>query len=135
MQFSSKGNYLSAISLYHVDGSAKSLLIQSQNYGDGTTGSEFDRAQLYFPVSYSLPNQPNFINSGGIHYSAGIDNGSSVGTFGRRYGVDGVPQGLARFDLIPTQLIVTTVPEPSEWAMMLVGFALVGYKVKRGKAQ
>ena len=27
---------------------------------------------------------------------------------------------------------VTPVPEPSEWAMMLVGLALVGYIVRRG---
>ena len=132
MQFSSIGSYESSIYLAHSKTEALSLIIRSSFIYD-RTGQEWDRLQLYFPVSYSLPNEPNFINPG-IYTSVGIDNGSSTGIFGF-FDASNSPQITGRFELIPTQLVVTTVPEPSEWAMMLVGFALVGYKVKRNKAQ
>ncbi len=132
MQFSSIGSSESRIQLLYSHTEASGLLIVSRSYGNGTTGSMSDATQLFFPVSYFLPSERSFIYSG-IYTSVGIDNGNSAGYISF-YTTPSSLQQIARYDLIPTQLVVTTVPEPSEWAMMLVGFALVGYKVKSRNA-
>lgn len=126
MQFSSEGKYSSAIQLKYSSTEAQALIINSRTLGDpNTTGSEFDLAQLVFPVSYPLPTEPNFIYSG-TYLSAGIDNGGSAGFVGF-YVTPGVPQTTGRFDLIPTKLVVTVSEVPVPAAVWLFGSVLVGF--------
>ena len=47
-------------------------------------------------------------------------------------GLNAAPQRNALGRPLPRFGPVTPVPEPSEWAMMLAGLALVGYMVRRG---
>jgi PEP-CTERM motif len=67
-----------------------------------------ERDSFYFGALHSVPQQ----QSGGLNSPLG--NAPSIG---RPVGQFGPP--------------VTPVPEPSEWAMMLAGLALVGFIVRR----
>ena len=44
-----------------------------------------------------------------------------------------VPPGTADTPSVPTTPVTPAVPEPATWAMMLVGFAMVGWAIRRDK--
>ena len=48
---------------------------------------------------------------------------------------DGGPNGVPPFALLDGVTMTAPVPEPEEWAMMLVGAGLVGFQVKRKQAK
>jgi hypothetical protein len=69
----------------------------------------------------------NPIRRGGEVFSYG--HNSSSGTFSS--GNTGNSTGFGRPQPRSFQAAVTPVPEPSQWAMMLAGLALVGFIVRR----
>jgi len=44
-----------------------------------------------------------------------------------------VPPGTTDTPSVPTTPVTPAVPEPATWAMMLVGFAMVGWAIRRDK--
>lgn len=70
----------------------------------------------------------NPVRRGGDIFSFG-HNGALGGTFSS--GNTGNSTGFGRPQPRSFQAAVTPVPEPSEWAMMLAGLALVGFIVRR----
>lgn len=46
----------------------------------------------------------------------------------------GTYSGNFNFGRVPEQFDVGAVPEPSTWAMMLLGFAAIGLGVRRGRS-
>jgi hypothetical protein len=60
--------------------------------------------------------------SGGTNYSVTPDG----------FGVGGYTQGSANFSVVYTYTPTAPVPEPSTWAMMLIGFAGLGFLGWRG---
>jgi hypothetical protein len=111
---------LSSISVYigTIDSyNQVQLLGQAGNVIDTFSGTTINGAQTTFPGSTSL--RATFTGTGGTEYY-GIRFSNSTG------------QGSFEFDNLA---FTASVPEPATWAMMLLGFGMVGAVARRrGKA-
>jgi hypothetical protein len=98
--------------------------------------------ELSFGVSALVPNTPsqaieNYIVGGVPAYSAthiysfNLDTGSAIPTL-LHFGVNDAifSDNTGAFTIVVTQL-AAAVPEPSTWAMMILGFAGVGFMAYR----
>ena len=84
----------------------------------------------------------NFTSSGGIAATVGMDgfgiflgpnqtSGQSVSTFYLGYDDQITAQDDNHDDFVLRATVLGPVPEPTTWAMMLIGFAGVGYSMRR----
>ena len=97
-------------------------------FGGGATSVTFslmDNVGTLFPFMESLGNGENKFGFQGI-------NGESISSISMTFngtGVDDVRQ--IRLD----EVVASAVPEPSTWAMMILGFAGIGFLAYRRKGQ
>lgn len=106
-----------------------------------STSFLFSSTDLDF-TSVFVNGTPLFINrmggtlANGLIESAGTANVSIFSGQLNRITVSGLSRGLGSFggNLTFTPNVVGAVPEPSTWAMMLVGFGVVGYGIRRRRS-
>jgi hypothetical protein len=103
--------------------------------GGSTTSPFYDFA--YFNRDSTLPaNQINFFDAP-LRYESQIDTFHSIVWIASLYPVV-VTNGIHVLTVengISWGFIMTAVPEPEEWAMMLLGFGMVGYQIRRKRKE
>jgi hypothetical protein len=112
----------------NITGTVDFTLVTSLNYPGPSTGwragdgTDWYGGDLSFPIDVNGP----VFNSApwGQGYVFGIYSDGSTGYQGALFGPGG-PNNFYAYN-VPLSVTVSTVPEPSTWAMLLLGFAGIG---------
>jgi hypothetical protein len=83
-----------------------------------------------------FPANPNFVDFAGISFSTTGDQ-FGIGWTGSAYGIAQFSTNPAGSccGVTPIEFTVTAVPEPSTWAMLVLGFAGIGFVAYRRKSK
>lgn len=98
---------------YAIDSAASTLVRQNNNAGDLTTIGALG-VTVGGRASFDIAGSDAFVQSGRNFYSANLQTGALTRI------------GQTQDELFGLAISIPAVPEPSTWAMMIVGFAMVG---------
>ncbi|MBB4154978.1 hypothetical protein GGQ80_002894 [Sphingomonas jinjuensis] len=98
---------------YAIDSAASTLVRQNNNAGDLTTIGSLG-VTVGGRTSFDIAGSDAFVQSGRNLYSANLQTGALTRI------------GQTQDELFGLAISVPAVPEPATWAMMIVGFAMVG---------
>ena len=99
--------------------------------GQIDSGTGNNDSKTNFGTTFTNPTSFQYLS---VHFGSNslvFDFGSTVGT--NDFKLKGLPNGFSNYRAFGT--IAAPVPEPEEYAMMLLGFGMVGYQIKRKQKQ